>query len=180
MHTNKSPFELARGVPANTWRTVTDAWNGFHSVPLREQDRHFTTFITSLGRFRYIRAPQGYASSGDGYDRRFDDVLEGFARHKRKSDDTLHYDHDLDKHWWRTIEFLEITGHAGIVLNPQKFQFCKRIVDFAGFRLSETSVEPLPKYLEAIKNFPTPKLLQTFDRGLGWCTRWPTMPSFGS
>ena len=98
VHTNKSPFELARGVPANTWRTVTDAWNGFHSVPLREQDRHFTTFITSLGRFRYIRAPQGYASSGDGYDRRFDDVLEGFARHKRKSDDTLHYDHDLDKH----------------------------------------------------------------------------------
>ena len=39
VHSSKSPFELARGVPANTWRTVTDAWNGYHSVPLREHDR---------------------------------------------------------------------------------------------------------------------------------------------
>ena len=47
-------------------------------------------------------------------------------------------------------------GRAGIVLNPAKFQFCKKVVDFAGFRLSECDIDPLPKYVEAIKNFPTP------------------------
>ena len=45
VHTNKSPFELARGVPAQTWRTVTDAWNGFHSIPLRKEDQHLTTSL---------------------------------------------------------------------------------------------------------------------------------------
>ena len=40
------PFKQARSVPHNTWKTVTDAWNGYHSVPLAKEDRHLTTFIT--------------------------------------------------------------------------------------------------------------------------------------
>ena len=49
-HNAESPFHLARRIPHNTWKTVTDAWNGYHSVPLRESDRHLTTFITPFGR----------------------------------------------------------------------------------------------------------------------------------
>ena len=70
---------------------------------------------------------------------------------------TIYYDYDSEGHWWRVIEFLSIVGAAGIVLNPSKFQFCKRTVDFAGFRISEDSIEPLPKYLDAIRSFPTPR-----------------------
>ena len=47
-------------------------------------------------------------------------------------------------------------GRAGVVLNPDKFQFAHRTVDFAGFRISESVVEPLPKYLRAIREFSTP------------------------
>ena len=66
----ESPFHLARRVPKGTWKTVSDAWNGYHSVPLRQSDRHLTTFITPFARWRYTRAPQGFLSSGDGYNRR--------------------------------------------------------------------------------------------------------------
>ena len=34
---------------------------------------------------------------------------------------------------------------AGIVMNPDKFQFTQREVDFAGFRISENRILPLPK-----------------------------------
>ena len=44
----------------------------------------------------------------------------------------------------------------GIVLNPDKFQFSQREVDFDGFRIKESEIEPLPKHLDAIRNFPTP------------------------
>ncbi len=153
---SESPFHLARRVPKNTWKTVTDAWNGYHSVPLRESDRHLTTFITPFGRWRYTRAPQGFLSSGDGYNRRFDAILSSFERKERCVDDTIHYDTDLEQHWWRTIELLTRVGQAGIVLNPDKFQFCVRKADFAGFRVSDTTIEPLPKYLDAIRDFPKP------------------------
>ena len=153
----EAPFILARRVPGNTWKTVTDAWNGYHSVPLRESDRHLTTFITPFGRYRYTRAPQGFLSSGDGYNRRFDAILSDFQRKERCVDDTVFHDEDLAQHWWRAIDFLTIVGSAGIVLNRDKFQFCERAVDFAGFHITENHIKPLPKYLNAITSFPTPK-----------------------
>ena len=153
---SESPFQLARRVPGNTWKTVTDAWNGYHSVPLRESDRHLTTFITPFGRWRYTRAPQGFLSSGDGYNRRFDAILSEFERNERCVDDTIFHDEDLEKHWWRTIDFLSTVGSAGIVLNPDKFQFAQRDVDFAGFLITEKKIVPLPKYIDAIRSFPTP------------------------
>ena len=152
----ESPFHLARRIPKDTWKTVTDARNGYHSVPLRESDRHLTTFITPFGRWRYTRAPQGFLSSGDGYNRRFDAVLSAFQRKERCVDDTIHYDTDLEQHCWRTIDLLTRVGQAGIVLNPDKFQFAGRSVDFAGFQVSASTIEPLPKYLDAIREFPSP------------------------
>jgi hypothetical protein len=96
-------------------------------------------------------------SSGDGYNRRFDDIAAHVMRMERCVDDSLLHDDDLNAHWWRVIEFLELVGNNGIVLNPEKFQFSQDTVEFAGFRISNTSVEPLPKYIDAIRNFPKPK-----------------------
>ena len=41
------------------------------------------------------------------------------------------------------------------MLNPDKFQFAKTSVDFAGFTVSDSTIEPLPKYLDAIRDFPS-------------------------
>ena len=163
----EAPFHLARRVPGHTWKSVTDAWNGYHSVPLRDSDRHLTTFITPFGKWRYTRAPQGFLSSGDGYNKRFDGVLSEFVRKERCVDDTIHYDDNIEEHWWRTIDLLSTMGSAGIVLNPDKFQFCQKQVDFAGFRISECSIEPLPKYIDAIRTFPTPKSIKDIRSWFG-------------
>ena len=158
-HASKAPFQMARSVPPNSWKTVLDAWNGYHLVEIREEDRHYTTFATSLGLLRYKRGPMGYLSSGDGFSRRVDDIMGHILRMERCVDDSLLHDigEDMEGHWWRIIDFLELAGNTGIVMNPEKFQFCQGTVDFAGFRISNSSVEPLPKYVDAILQFPTPK-----------------------
>ena len=48
---SEAPFHLARRVPRQAWKTVTDAWNGYHSVPFHASDRHLTSFITPFGRW---------------------------------------------------------------------------------------------------------------------------------
>ena len=45
-HHTPSPFHQAMSVPSGKKKSVFDAWNGYHSVPIRECDRHLTTFIT--------------------------------------------------------------------------------------------------------------------------------------
>ena len=155
-HHVEPPFHQARCVPPNTWKTVTDARHGFHSVPLREEDRHYTTFITQWGRYRYLVAPQGSNVSGDAFNRRYDEIIADVERIKKCTDDTIKWDTDIEAHWWRVLEYIELVGRNGVVLNPGKLQFCKRDVDFAGFHIADNTVKPLDKYLRAIAEFPTP------------------------
>ena len=57
------------------------------SVQLHVSDRRLNTFITSFGHWHYTRAPQGFLSFGDGYNRRFDAVLSDFERKECGVDD---------------------------------------------------------------------------------------------
>ena len=64
-HATDSPFHQVVSVPKDTYKTVLDAWEGYHSIPLAEEDKDYTTFITPFGRYRYLTAPQGFLSAGD-------------------------------------------------------------------------------------------------------------------
>ena len=152
------PYKQARLVPAGGFRTVTDCRNGYHSCPLAEEDRYLTTFLTEDGRFRYRVAPQGFMASGDGYNQRYDNIIANVPRKTKCVDDVIQWDDDesIEEHWWRIIDYLILVGTNGIILNPKKFQFCKREVEFAGFLITQDDVKPLPKYLDAIRNFPRP------------------------
>lgn len=160
-HHTSSPFQQARSVPSNTKKTICDAWNGYHSIPLHPEDRHLTTFLTPWGRYRYRVAPQGYIASGDGYTRRYDEVLaSGNLSHNHFTkcvDDTLLWADTVEESFWQAIEWLELTGSSGIVLNPDKFVFAKDTVEFAGFQIDATSVKPCNRYVRAIREFPTPR-----------------------
>jgi len=70
--------------------------------------RHLTTFITPWGRYRYKVAPQGFLSSGDGYTRRSDEIIQDVPRKTKCVEKTAIWDEDLEQHWWRTLDLLEL------------------------------------------------------------------------
>ncbi len=71
-------------------------------------------------------------------------------------DDVVMWDDGMEDHWCRIIEYLSLVGKNGIIMNPKKFQFCQKNVEFAGFLLTQDDVKPLPKCLDAIRDFPRP------------------------
>ena len=156
-HHTQSPFHQARSVPHGTKKTVFDAWNGYHSVPIREEDRHLTTFITPWGRYRYRTAPQGYIASGDGYTRRFDEIVTDIPNKTKCVDDALLWADNIEESFFQACHWLETCGKNGITLNPDKFVFAEDNVEFAGFAITVDSVRPCKRYLQAILEFPTPK-----------------------
>lgn len=156
-HHTVPPFQQAVSIPSNTVKTVLDAWNGYHSVPIHPADRHYTTFITPWGRYRYRTAPQGYLAAGDAYTRRFDDLITSVPNKTKCIDDTLLWASDTATAFHQTCHFLSLCGSNGIVLNPKKFQFARREVEFAGFVIDQESVRPTHHYLQAIASFPTPR-----------------------
>ena len=158
-HHTQSPFHQVRSIPHNVKKTVTDAWNGYHSVPLCEEDKHLTTFITPWGRYRYCTAPQGYISSGDGYTRRFDEIASDFPNKIKVVDDSLLWADTLEESFHQTAQWLDLCARNGIILNPDEFIFGADTVGFAGFEITPTSVRPNEKIIKAIRDFPTPRNL---------------------
>lgn len=138
-HHTQSPFRQARQVPSGKVKTVFDARNGYHSVPLHEADRHKTTFITLWGRYRYLSAPQGYITSGDGYSRRYDKVVADIGK---KTKWTTHCCGLTTSSRPTFKRYNDSTSAAGTA------------VDFAGFTITMTDVWPCSRYLEAIRDFP--------------------------
>ena len=153
-----TPFQLASRIPPGAKKTVVDNWNGFHSVPLHEDDRHYTAFLTPDGRYQYKVAAQGNNVSGDGFNERMHEIFTDFKDMVRCVDDGAMWTvgSDTTQHFLKVAEYLDICARSNIVLNPSKFQFCQDTIDFAGFQISPTCLMPSEKMLESIRKFPTP------------------------
>ena len=159
-HHTSSPWHIVSTIPEGVRKSCFDAFHGYHSLPLAsEWDREATTFITEFGRFRYLTCPQGFLSAGDAYTDRMDRIMKDMERQRRCVDDTLLYDQDIKQSFFRACQFLDTCAENGIVLNPKKFQFAEKTVEFLGFTVSDEGVRPTDSFVDSILNFPTPTSL---------------------
>ena len=156
-HHTRVPFDMVSSVPQHTYKTTLDAFWGFHQVPLAVESRPLTTFITPWGRYRYLRTPMGHVSASDAYTRRYDDAVVDIERKFKCVDDVLLYDSSVEQAFWHCWDYLETCGRAGVTLSPEKFQFCRREVEFVGFSLGWNSYAPATGLLAAISQFPMPE-----------------------
>ena len=156
-HYTPTPFHIVSVTPSHTRKTILDAWNGYHSLPMAEEAKNATTFITEWGRYRYKRAPQGFHASGDAYTRRFDDITVDFKRVSRCIDDSLLWDETIEDAFWHTFDYLKHCSANGIIFNKEKFVFASTTCEYAGFELTPDGYRPTSKMLDSIRNFPTPK-----------------------
>jgi hypothetical protein len=155
-HYTPSPFNVVSNIPLYTYKTVIDAHNGYHQVPLDEDSIQYTTFLTILGRYQYLRTPQGHMSSGDAYTRRYDDIIADVPRKHKIVDDVLLHDFSIKQAFHHTYDYLAICREKGITVNPDKFKFAEKEVDFCGFTIGWENFSPSMKTISAIKDYPMP------------------------
>ena len=63
----------------------------------------------------------------------------------------------MEESFIQAANWLDVCDRNGITLNPDKFVFCQEGVEFAGFSITMNNVRPCNKYLQAIREFPTPR-----------------------
>ncbi|XP_076049693.1 uncharacterized protein LOC143030430 [Oratosquilla oratoria] len=78
----------------------------------------------------------GHCSAGDAYTKRFDDAIQGITRKYKCVDNTLLYDSSIEEAFWHTYESLSTCAAKGITLKPEKFQFARREVVWAGTNIN--------------------------------------------
>ena len=95
-------------------------------------------------------------ASGDAYNQRFDAIISDFKNKVKCVDDTCMWAISIETSFFQACEWLDLCARNGITLNPKKFQFAQDTVDFAGLTITPTNIRPSAKFLDAIRNFPTP------------------------
>ena len=66
------------------------------------------------------------------------------------------YSNNVEQNFHDICKMLEISHKAGLVFNPDKFQFGQHVVEFAGLEVTMDGVRPCKKFLESIRSFPQP------------------------
>ena len=156
-HPFPSPKEIVSTIPPDTTLfAVFDCLHGYWQIPLDEESKPLTTFLTQFGMYRYRRAPMGLVSSGDEFCRRTDKALVDLPGVKKLVDDILIYGSSHEEIIQRIRSVFQRCKEWGITLSRDKYQFGSS-VKFAGYIISDKGISPDPEKLAAIKNFPTPK-----------------------
>ena len=156
-HPSPTPFAAIRAIPAGTkYFTTLDALCGYWQLPLHEEDRHLTTFITQQGRFHFCRAPMGFSATGDEFCRRGDVALAGIPQCQKVVDDIILWDSSYRQHVTRIFDVLTRCRSHGITINSDKFVVARSESAFCGYRLSRDGVAADPEKVIAISQFPVP------------------------
>ena len=155
-HHTRTPFDMISSVPKHTFKTVADAYAGYHQIQLDDESKKLTTFITPWGRYRYCRTPMGHCAAQDAFTKRFDDVVANVHRKLKCVDDTLLYDTNVADPFWHCYDLLETCARGGVTLRPDKFRFCRRNVEFAGYHLDWEQYQRGEELVKSITEFQMP------------------------
>ena len=152
-----TPWEIVRNLPTGTRHfAVFDALKGYHQIPLAEESRDLTAFMTPFGRYRYKRLAFGINSANDVFTLRYGNAIDKATDGLRATEDTLLRGSTSQELIDNTRKFFDACRQNGITLNQKKIQWDKREVLFAGFLLDPTGYRLDPSLNKALSEFPTP------------------------
>ena len=140
-----------------------DANSGFWQIPIAEESRLLTTFVTPFGRYCFNRLPFGISSAPEVFQRTMSSVLEGLEGVICHMDDTLIHGSTQEVHDARVRLVLERLQNAGITLND-KCEFSKQKIKFLGHVISDKGVEADPDKTKAVREFPQPTTVTELQR----------------
>ena len=146
------PLNVISNIPYKTYKTVADAYQGYHQVLLDDESSKLATIITEGGQFCYKRSLQGLISSGDCG--RYGQILEEVPRKHRVVEDTLLHDFSIREAFFHVFNFLTTCLKNGVTLNPTKFKFARKEIEFLGYNIGWEKYCPSEAMLRSIKEFP--------------------------
>ncbi|QQP58118.1 Uncharacterized protein FKW44_003332 [Caligus rogercresseyi] len=155
-HPSKTPANAVSSFsPKDKYFAKLDLVKGYWQMPLAKESQDLKTFITPFGRFKYLRFPMGFISTGDSYSYRGDIAIDGQPVQKVVDDMALG-----QSTYWACIALLCDTlkrcAKHGLTVNKDKSVLGATQIDFVGYKIGHNSIVADAKKLDAIADFPTP------------------------
>ncbi|CAF2090982.1 unnamed protein product [Rotaria magnacalcarata] len=159
-----------------------DMKSGFWQIPIQEEDRHKTAFITPEGLYEWNVLAQGLMNSPPSFQRVMTDILSPYRQFALVYiDDIVVYSHSFKEHLKHINQVLAILSQHNFQLNPSKCSIFRQEIDYLSHTISEQGVKPNNEKIQAIIKLREPSTLAEANKFLGaisWYRKF--IPQFAS
>ena len=150
--------EVLRSVGRGRFISTFDAKSGYWQIPVAEEDRWLTAFVTHDGLYEWVRMPFGLKNAGATFVRAVRSVLRPINSFADSYIDDTGIGSDVwCDHLGHIRQFLDIMRQAGITLNLAKCEFAKSEVKFVGRVVGSGTHRPDPQRLEGLARIEPPR-----------------------
>jgi transposase InsO family protein len=151
--------------------TTLDCNSGYWQIPVTDEDKDKTAFVTHCGVHRFTRMPFGLCNAPATFQRALDMLL---AKVKWKFalvylDDVIIYSRSLEDHLVHVDYVLRLLRNAGISLKLQKCNFFQPRVDYLGHVVTPGKLAVAEKNIDTIRQAKYPQTRTELRSFLGMC-----------
>ena len=144
------------------------AW-GFWGLPLDEESKQKSAFITQDQHLQWRRLPMGWHGSPAIFQKAMDMLTVGIKGVYSLCyvDDLLVFSESLDEHIGHLREVFQRLAQAGRSVRLEKVQWVQEQVKFLGFQVGKGKVTPIEEKVDAVLELPPPKTISELRSFLG-------------
>ncbi len=149
--------------------STLDLISGYHQIPMAEESKDKTAFITPNGLFQFRVMPFGLTNAPATFQRFMDAILAGYKWRTLLvyMDDICVFSENFDQHLLDLKDVFECMRQAKLKLKPSKCHIFQTKIKFLGHIVSDNGIGPDPDKVKAILNMEIPTNVTKLQSFLG-------------
>ena len=147
----------------------SDIQSAYNQLVLKKEDRHKVAFSFENRQYQPVRTLFGLKCAPASFCEFMAHLVDGLEHTYVLLDDILIVSTDWKDHMAKLSKFFERVKEAGLTLKPSKTYIATPDVEYLGFKLSKSGIEPLDAKVKPILDFPTPRSKKEVRRFVGMC-----------
>ncbi|KXZ75914.1 Retrovirus-related Pol polyprotein from transposon 17.6-like Protein [Tribolium castaneum] len=137
-----------------------DLKNGFHHVRMAPSSIKYTSFVTPLGQYEFLKMPFGLTNAPHVFQRYIHEVFSDLINSHKilvYLDDIMIATEDLDEHLSLLREVFDLAATHKLEFRLDKCMFLNSETIYLGYLINEKGIRPNPENVKAMVEYPIPR-----------------------